>query len=94
MERAQRVRRLNHIGFGERRVTNQVRRPVCRAAVGVDQDRAQAGEIAREAAMNGANNVDDGCGVVQCRQADQNVHLADGDQLPEQRVGKGALVLH
>ena len=60
MERAQRVRRLNHIRFGERRVTNQVWRPVCRAAVGVDQDRAQAGEIAVEASMNGANDVDDG----------------------------------
>ena len=83
MERAQRVRRLNHVSFGERRVTNQVWRPVCRAAVGVDHDRAQAGEIAREALVHRADDVDDRRSVVQCRQSDQDVHLADGDQLPE-----------
>ena len=83
MERAQRVRRLDHIRFGERRVTNQVWRPVRRAAVGVDHHRAQAREVAREALVHRANDVDDGRGVVQCRQPDQDVHLADGDQLPE-----------
>ena len=88
MERAQRVRRLDHVRLGERRVTNQLRRAVRRAAVGIDHHRAQAGKVAREAHVHRADDVDDRRGVVQRRQADQDVHLADGDQLPEQRVGK------
>ena len=44
--------------------------------------------------VHGADDVDDRGGVVQRRQADEDVDLADGNQLPEQRVGKDALVLH
>ena len=94
MERPQRMRRLHHVGFGERRGANQLRRAVGRAAVGVDHDRAQARKIAREAQVNRANDVDDRRGIVERRQPDQDVDLADRHQLPEQRVGKGAFVLH
>ena len=94
VQRSQRVRRLHAIGFGERRAANQVRGAVGRSAVGVDHDRAQSGEVAGERHVHGADDVDDRGGVVERREADEDIDLADGNQLPEERVGKRALGLH
>jgi uncharacterized cupin superfamily protein len=88
------MRRLDAVGFGERRRANQIGRAVGRSTVGVDHDGAQAGEVACERHVHGADDVDDGGGVVQRREADENVHLSDGDQLPEKRIGKGAVGVH
>ena len=83
MKRPQRVRRQHHVGLGERRGTNQLGSSVGRAAIGIDHDRAQARKITREAHVHGANDVHDRRGIVQRRQADEDVHLPDGHQLPE-----------
>ena len=83
MKRPQRVRRQHPVGLGERRGTNQLGSSVGRAAIGIDHDGAQAWKIAREAHVHGANDVHNRRGIVQRRQADEDIHLPDGDQLPE-----------
>ena len=88
MQCSERVRRLHAVRFGERRAANQVRRAIGRSAVGVDHDRAQPGEVPREGLVHGADDVDDRGGVVERREADEDIDLADGNQLLEERVGK------
>ena len=93
MQRPQRVRRLHHVGFDERRGPDQLRGAVGRSAVGVDHYCAQSRKIAREAEMNRAYHVDDRGGVVEGGQADEDVDLADGHQLTQECVGQSALGL-
>ena len=77
----------------ERRGPDQLRSAVGRSAVGVDHDCAQPRKISREADVNGANHVDDRRGVVERWQSDEDVDLADGHQLAQERVGQSALGL-
>jgi hypothetical protein len=94
MERPQGVRRQHEVGLAERCGANQLGCPVGRATVGIDHDGTQPRKIARETHMHGANDVHHRSGVVQRRQPNQDIDLAHGHQLLEQRIGKSALVLH
>jgi hypothetical protein len=83
MERAQWMRRLHAVGIGEPGFTNQIRRAVGGTAVGIDHHRPQSREIAGERDVHGADDVGDrGC-VIQRRQSDEYVNLADRNQLAE-----------
>ena len=94
MQRSQRMRGLHAVRFGEPRAANEIRRAIGRSAVGVDHDRAQPRKVAGEGQVHGADDVDDRGGVVERRQADEDIDLTDGNQLPQERVGKRALSLH
>ncbi len=83
MQRPQRVRRQHAVRLRERRGTNQLGRSVRGAAIGIDHDRPQAWKIASEAQMDGAHDVRNRRGIVQGRQADEDVHLPHRDQLSE-----------
>jgi hypothetical protein len=88
------MRGLDAVGFRESGAANQVRRAVGRSAVGIDHDGPQAGEVARERLVHGADDVHDGGRVVERREPDENVNLPDGNQLPQQDVWKCAIGIH
>jgi hypothetical protein len=83
VQRPQRMRCLHAVGFGEPRLTNQIGRAVGRSTVGVDHHGAQARKVTRERNMDRADDVLDRRGVVQRRESDEHVDLADSDQLSE-----------
>jgi hypothetical protein len=44
--------------------------------------------------VHGADDIDNRRGVVQRRKPDEDVDLTDGNQLPEEYVGEGAVSVH
>ena len=71
---------------------NQIGSLVSRAAVGVDDYRAFAGKIFQQSGTNGLHHLTDGGGVVVGRHTDENVRLADVNQLAKKLIRKNAFL--
>ncbi len=71
---------------------NQVRSLIARATVGVHDDRTFAGEIFQQAGADGLHDLADGGGIVVGRHTDENVRLADVNQLAKKLIGKNAFL--
>ena len=65
--------RSSSVRHSARGAADHVRRPVPRAAVGVDDDRRRVREVLRQAEIDGRDDVPDGGGVVVARDADDDV---------------------
>ncbi len=68
--------------------------PSARTAIDVEQRRAQAGEVRAEAAAHGLHGVGHAVAEIVRGQADEQVHLPDADDLPEQVVRNQTVVGH
>ena len=94
------VRGSQAMGGGERLrvddrgVAHDLRRAVRRAAVGMDHHGAIAGELLGKRHVHGLHHPGHRGGVVERRQADQDVHLPDRDELPDHLVGERARLGH
>jgi hypothetical protein len=88
VSRAQAERGEHGLALDQGRLAHRLGRPVARAAVDVEQQRALARVCTVEHHVRRAHRGRHGVGVVERRQPDQDVDLADRHQLGEQLVGE------
>jgi hypothetical protein len=91
MHGAQRMGGDEGLRIADRRVVDDLPGAVVGAAVGVDEQRPLAREVAREAEVHGADRGLDRGRVVEGRHPDQDVDLTGGDQVAQHLVGEDAL---
>ena len=92
MQSTQGVNVARNLEVVDRGTSYQVRGLVARATVGVDDYGALAGKILQQSGTNGLHYVADGRGIVIGRHADEDVRLADVNQLAQKLIGKNAFL--